>query len=144
MKRFREGEGMKKYKALFGLKKSGEKMNTQKKWKKTASLFFFFGLLILIVATEGWSHAGSLKSIQVAQKRVDHAWEVYHTAALSGTLASPEIQMRIEKDLHLARTRLVEARDAKEAKQKQMLREKLDEIESITERVIMDSQEQKR
>ncbi len=118
-------------------------MHRWKKQKRSKPGWIFLGLFMLLVVTVGKSHGGLLVNLQSAQRHVDHAWEVYHTAALSGTLASPEIQMNIEKDLHLVRTILVEARDAKSKNQKQVLQQKLKEIESITVRVIRQSQEKK-
>ena len=69
----------------------------------------------------GWAgHAGPhfhprspiQESLYRADKNVDEAWEVFHQAALSGTLASPAIQTQIERDLHESRLLLVDARQA--------------------------------
>lgn len=47
-----------------------------------------------------------------ADKNVDEAWEVFHQAALGGTLASPAVQTQIEQALHASRLLLVDARKA--------------------------------
>lgn len=52
------------------------------------------------------------ESLYLADKNVDEAWEAFHRAALGGTLASPAIQMQIERDLHASRLLLVDARKA--------------------------------
>ncbi len=85
----------------------------------------------------------SIKTIGEAQRAVDHAWDVYHIAALSGTLSSPQVQTQIESDLHTARTQLVEAKDAAKMKNQKRLTEKLAQIDQITQRVVQQSQEKK-
>jgi hypothetical protein len=47
-----------------------------------------------------------------AEHEVDHAWEVYHRAALGGTVASPKLQAEIEEHLHQARTLITQAQEA--------------------------------
>ena len=42
-------------------------------------------------------HQESLKAVHDAEHEVDHAWEVYHRAALGGTVASPKLQAEIEE-----------------------------------------------
>ena len=54
----------------------------------------------------------SLKAVHDAEHEVDHAWEVYHRAALGGTVASPKLQAEIEEHLHQARTLITQAHEA--------------------------------
>ena len=56
----------------------------------------------------------SAKAVHEAQHDVDHAWEVYHRAALGGTVASPALQADIEEHLHEARTLITQAQEAAE------------------------------
>ena len=69
----------------------------------------------------GWTgHAGPSfhprgpiqESLHRADKNVEEAWEVFHRAALGGTLASPAIQTEIERDLRESRLLLADARQA--------------------------------
>jgi uncharacterized protein YbjT (DUF2867 family) len=57
-------------------------------------------------------HQESLRAVHEAEHEVDHAWEVYHRAALGGTVASPKLQADIEEYLHQARTLLTQAHEA--------------------------------
>ncbi len=57
-------------------------------------------------------HQESLKAVHDAEHEVDHAWEVYHRAALGGTVASPKLQAEIEEHLHQARTLITQAQEA--------------------------------
>jgi hypothetical protein len=54
----------------------------------------------------------SLSAVHDAEHEVDQAWEVYHRAALGGTVASPKLQAEIEEHLHQARTLIAEAQEA--------------------------------
>lgn len=57
-------------------------------------------------------HHESLKAVHDAEHEVDQAWEVYHRAALGGTVASPKLQAEIEEHLHQARTLITQAHEA--------------------------------
>ena len=57
-------------------------------------------------------HQESMRAVHEAEHDVDHAWEVYHRAALGGTVASPRVQMEIEEHLHEARTLIPQAQEA--------------------------------
>ena len=59
-------------------------------------------------------HQESLKAVHEAEHDVDHAWEVYHRAALGGTVASPRLQAEIEEHLLQARTLITQAHEATE------------------------------
>jgi hypothetical protein len=58
------------------------------------------------------AHQESLRAVHDAEHEVDHAWEIYHRAALGGTVASPKLQADIEEHLHQARTLLTQAHEA--------------------------------
>lgn len=58
------------------------------------------------------SHPPTLRAIHEAAHDVDHAWEMYHRAALGGTVASPNLQAEIEEHLHQARTLITRAQEA--------------------------------
>ena len=45
-------------------------------------------------------HPENIEMVHKAEHSVDHAWEVYHRAALGGTVASPDLQAQIEQHLH--------------------------------------------
>ncbi|HMS83003.1 MAG TPA: hypothetical protein PKD12_05095 [Nitrospira sp.] len=62
----------------------------------------------------GHQHQESLRAVHEAEHDVDHAWEVYHGAALGGTVASPSLQAEIEDHLHEARTLITQAHAAAE------------------------------
>lgn len=92
-------------------------------------------------------HRGDVEALQAVHKaehEVDRAWEVFHRAALGGTLASPAIQTDVEQALHESRGLLVKARDAADRGDRTSLQPILDRIHELTERAIQESQEQKR
>ncbi len=78
-----------------------------------------------VLAASGWSHRSgpashpeSAQAVHEAEHDVDQAWEVYHRAALGGTVASPALQADIEQHLHEARTLVSQAQEAAEAGRK--------------------------
>ena len=81
--------------------------------------------------------------IHNARVKVDEAWEHYHNAALSGTLASPELQTEIEMKLHQARSLLNNARDYAEKKEYERLHLVISEIQEIYHFIKTASKEQK-
>jgi len=92
-------------------------------------------------------HGRDLEAMQAVHKaghEVDHAWEVFHKAALGGTLASPAVQADVEQALHESRGLLVKAREAADRGDQASLQPILDRIHALTERAIQESQEQKR
>ena len=79
------------------------------------------GLTALMSATElpaepidvsRHTHPEKGQLVHEAEHSVDHAWEIYHGAALGGTVASPDLQAQIEQHLHLARTLVSDAQEA--------------------------------
>lgn len=63
---------------------------------------------------EGMDHPYQevLRTVHQAAHEVDDAWEIYHRAALGGTVASPALQAAIEEHLHEARTLITQALEA--------------------------------
>lgn len=57
-------------------------------------------------------HPKKIQMVHEAEHSVDHAWEVYHGAALGGTVASPDLQAKIEQHLHKARILISQAQEA--------------------------------
>jgi hypothetical protein len=85
-----------------------------------------------------------MQAVHKAQHEVDRAWEVFHKAALGGTLASPAVQAGVEQALHESRGLLVKAREAADRGDRATLQPLLDRIHTLTKRAITESQEQKR
>ena len=84
------------------------------------------------------------RAVHNAEHQVDHAWEVYHRAALGGTVASPALQADIEQHLHDARTLVTKAHEAAERGQKRQVDQLLTEIKIHTSQAIKESKEQKK
>lgn len=82
--------------------------------------------------------------VHEAEHAVDHAWEVYHRAALGGTVASPSLQTEIEQHLHEARTLLVQAQEAAERGDQAELERLIPHISAHASRALEKSKEQKR
>jgi len=78
-----------------------------------------------------------------ARLSVEQAWDTYHHAALGGTLASPIVQTELEENLHKSRALLAEAYDAEEKGDSQQTQKLIKQILKITEKVNLESQEQK-
>ena len=91
-------------------------------------------------------HSRDVEAVQAvpkAQHEVDRAWEVFHKAALGGTLASPAVQADVEQALHESRSLLVQAREAADRGNWATLQPLLDRIHALTKRAIAESQEHK-
>lgn len=84
------------------------------------------------------------RAMHDAEHMVDEAWEVYHEAALGGTLASPALQAQIERDLHDARKLLVEARQVANRGSKDEFHRILSRIKTLSARAIQGSRETKK
>ena len=88
-------------------------------------------------------HSDKIRMVREAEHSVDHAWEIYHRAALGGTIASPSLQTQIEQHLHEARTLITEAQEAAERGDRRNVGRLVGEIMNHTSRAIMGSKEQK-
>lgn len=84
------------------------------------------------------------KAVHQAEHAVDHAWEVYHRAALGGTVASPALQAEIEQHLHEARTLVTQAQQAADRGDRQQVERLVGEIKIHTSQAIEGSKEQKK
>lgn len=82
--------------------------------------------------------------VHEAEHAVDHAWEVYHRAALGGTVASPALQADIEQHLHDARTLVTQAQEAAERGDKRQVERLVGQITIHTSQAIEGSKEQKK
>ena len=89
-------------------------------------------------------HPESAKAVHEAEHSVDHAWEVYHRAALGGTVASPALQAEIEHHLHEARTLVTQSQDAAELGDQRQVERLVGKINIHTSQAIEGSKEQKK
>ena len=89
-------------------------------------------------------HPQQAKAVHEAEHSVDHAWEVYHRAALGGTIASPTIQADIEQHLHEARTLVTRAQEAAERGDKRQVDRLVGLVKTHTTKAIEGSKEQKK
>ena len=89
-------------------------------------------------------HPENSKVVHEAEHAVDHAWEMYHRAALGGTVASPALQADIEQHLHDARTLITQAQEAAERGDMAQVNRLVDQINIHTSHAIEGSKEQKK
>ena len=89
-------------------------------------------------------HPETAKADHETEHDVDHAWEIYHRAALGGTIASPALQAEIEQHLHEARTLVTQAQEAAERGNKRQVKRLVGEIKIRTSQAIEGSKEQKK
>lgn len=89
-------------------------------------------------------HPENAKLVHEAEHAVDHAWEVYHRAALGGTVASPALQAEIEQHLHEARTLVTEAQEAAEKGDERHVEYLVGQINIHTSHAIEGSKERKK
>lgn len=83
------------------------------------------------------------RAVHEAEHAVDHAWEMYHRAALGGTVASPGLQLEIEEHLHEARTLVSQLQNAAERGDMRQVERLVDQIDIHTSQAIEGSKEQK-
>ena len=88
-------------------------------------------------------HQASVRAVHEAEHEVDHAWEVYHRAALGGTVASPALQADIEEHLHEARTLITQALEAAQRGDEHQVEQLVRQVRVHTTHAIEGSQEQK-
>ena len=89
-------------------------------------------------------HPEKIQMVHEAEHSVDHAWEVYHRAALGGTVASPDLQAQIEQHLHEARTLVTQAQEAADRGDSHKVEHLVGEIKLHTAQAIAGSKEQKK
>jgi len=116
--------------------------------KFISTIYFSFLILYLALPANGFTEALKdnkfLGKTAKARFAVEQAWETYHDAALGGTLASPEIQSKLEMNLHRSRALLAEAYDAEDRGDMKTLDKMIIEIIQIKNEVITESREQKK
>ena len=88
-------------------------------------------------------HPENAEAVHEAEHAVDEAWEIYHGAALGGTIASPTLQTEIEQHLHEARTFTAQAQEAAERGDKRQVECLVNEVKVHTAKAIEGSKEQK-
>lgn len=89
-------------------------------------------------------HQETLRAVHEAEHDVDHAWEVYHRAALGGTVASPRLQAEIEDHLHQARTLITQAQETAEQGDTGQVKHLIKQVRLHTTRAIEGSKERKK
>ena len=87
---------------------------------------------------------GQVQTVHEAEHDVDQAWEVYHRAALGGTVASPALQAEIEQHLHEARTLITQAQEAAEQGDERQVQRLVSQVKIHTTKAIEGSKEQKK
>jgi hypothetical protein len=85
-----------------------------------------------------------VRTVHQANHEVDQAWEVYHRAALGGTVASPALQAEIEQHLHEARTLITQAQEAAERGDERQVQRLVSQVKIHTTKAIEGSKEQKK
>ena len=96
------------------------------------------------IDTAGHAHQGKAHMVHEADHDVDHAWEVYHRAALGGTVASPALQAEIEQHLHEARTLVTLAQEAADRGDEHQVEDLIKQVRIHTTQAIQGSKEQKK
>lgn len=89
-------------------------------------------------------HPEQARTVHEAEHAVDRAWEIYHRAALGGTVASPALQADIEQHLHEARTLVTQAQEAAERGDTRQVDRLVGDITIHTSQAIEGSKEQKK
>lgn len=96
------------------------------------------------IDSPGHPHQDKAQLVHEANHEVDQAWEIYHRAALGGTVASPALQAEIEQHLHEARTLVTQAQEAADRGDKRQVEELIKQVRLHTTQAIKGSKEQKR
>ena len=89
-------------------------------------------------------HQDKAQMVHEAEHDVDQAWEVYHHAALGGTVASPALQADIEQHLHEARTLITQAQEAAARGDERQVQRLVSQVKGHTTKAIEGSKEQKK
>jgi hypothetical protein len=85
-----------------------------------------------------------IQAVHEAEHDVDQAWEIYHRAALGGTVASPALQADIEEHLHEARILITQAQEAVERGDERLVQRLVSQVKVHTIKAIEGSKEQKK
>lgn len=89
-------------------------------------------------------HESKVGLVHEVNHEVDLAWEIYHRAALGGTVASPALQADIEQQLHEARTLVTQAQEAADRGDDRQVEELCKQVRLHAARAIESSQERKK
>jgi hypothetical protein len=82
-------------------------------------------------------------AVHDAEHAVDDAWDIYHRAALEGTIASPALQATIEQHLHEARTLVTQMQEAADREDARQVRRLVHQIKRHASHAIQGSKEHK-
>lgn len=96
------------------------------------------------IDSPGHPHQDKAQLVHEADHEVDQAWEIYHRAALGGTVASPGLQADIEQHLHEARTLVTQAQDAADRGDERQVEALVKQVRLHTTQAIEGSKEQKK
>jgi len=96
------------------------------------------------IDSPGHAHHDKAQLVHEVNHEVDQAWEVYHRAALGGTVASPALQAEIEQHLHEARTLVTQAQEAAERGDDRQVEELCKQVRLHTTQAIEGSKERKK
>jgi hypothetical protein len=96
------------------------------------------------IDSPGHGHEDKARLVHETNHEVDRAWEIYHRAALGGTVASPALQADIEEHLHEARTLVTRAQEAAERGDDRQVEELCKQVRLHTAQAIEGSKEQKK
>ncbi|MBH0188523.1 MAG: hypothetical protein HP493_06630 [Nitrospira sp.] len=96
------------------------------------------------IDSPGHAHQDNAQLVHAANHDVDQAWEIYHRAALGGTVASPALQAEIEQHLHEARTLVPQAQEAADRGDDRQVEELCKQVRFHTAQAIAGSKEQKK
>ena len=96
------------------------------------------------IDSSGHAHQVKAQLVHEANHEVDHAWEIYHRAALGGTVASPALQAEIEQHLHEARTLVTQAQEAADRGDERVVEDLVKQVRLHTTQAIQGSKEQKK
>ncbi|MGE0470772.1 MAG: hypothetical protein AB7L09_23190 [Nitrospira sp.] len=96
------------------------------------------------IDSPGYAHQDKAQLVHEANHELDQAWEIYHRAALGGTVASPALQEEIEQHLHEARTLVTQAQEAADRGDEQQVEKLVKQVRLHTTHAIRGSKEQKK
>jgi hypothetical protein len=96
------------------------------------------------IDSPGHAHQHKAQLVHEANHEVDRAWEIYHRAALGGTVASPALQAEIEEHLHEARTLVTQAQEAAERGDDRQVEDLCKQVRLHTTQAIEGSKERKK
>ena len=83
------------------------------------------------------------QAVHDAEHAVDDAWDIYHRAALGGTIASPALQATIEEHLHEARALVAQVQEAADREDTGQVRRLVHQIKRHASHAIQGSKEHK-